>query len=47
MAAQSRGFTDQAAQKDLFEIKKHIDGLSTFGFKLQDSQAPPNRNRFE
>lgn len=42
MATQSRGFTDQAAQEDLFAIKKHIDGLSAFGIKLQDSQVPPD-----
>lgn len=30
MAEHNQGFTDQAAKKDLFDIKKYIDGLTTF-----------------
>lgn len=30
MSNQNRGFTDEAAQVDLFEIKKYTDGLSAF-----------------
>jgi predicted KAP-like P-loop ATPase len=30
MVKKAQGFTDEAAQKDLFEIKKYIDGLATF-----------------
>ena len=32
-----RGFTDEAASKDLFAIQKYIDGLSTF---VQNCNTP-------
>lgn len=30
MAKAHQGFTDEAAQEDLFEIRKYIDGLTKF-----------------
>lgn len=37
MSKRGQGFTDEAAQEDLFDIKNYIDGLSTF---IEDCNTP-------